>query len=109
MAEFTGQGNFLLTLSYHTQGKVIYWRFLDYEPENAFSIGRTLAAVSGYSLENTPFQSGFAGYKDWYIQEFERPGYTVEAGSGENPLPIRDFAGIYRENENLLVQAALLA
>lgn len=109
MTRFTEQGNFLLTLSYHTQGNVIYWRFLDYNPENAFSIGETLSAVSGYALENTPYQSGFAGYKDWYIQEFNRPGYTIEAGIGTNPLPIRDFPEIYRANENLLVQAALLA
>lgn len=23
---------------------------------------------------------GFAGYKDWFIQDFNKPGYTIEAG-----------------------------
>lgn len=109
MTEFTEENNFLLTLSYHTQGNVIYWKYLDYNPVNALSIGETLANVSGYTLETTPYSSGFAGYKDWYIQEFNLPGYTIEAGMGTNPLPISDFNEIYRDNENLLVQAALLA
>ena len=66
-----------------------------------------LAAVSGYALEDAPYASGFAGYKDWFIDAFGRPGYTVEAGLGENPLPVGQFDAIWRANAPLLTAAAL--
>ena len=46
---------------------------------------------------------GYAGYKDWFIQNFNRPGYTVEVGLGENPLPVSDFERIYKDNLGILV------
>ena len=48
-------------------------------------------------MEETPGASGYAGYKDWFIEEYDRPGYTVEAGMGENPLPMKQFERIYHE------------
>jgi hypothetical protein len=57
-----------------------------------------MALASGYSLEEVPYASSFAGYKDWFIQDFDRPGYTIEAGLGENPLPISQLPEIFREN-----------
>ena len=97
-----------LILAYHTQGQVIYWKFLDYEPENSRQIAATFSAVSGYAVEETPFASGFAGYKDWFIQQFNRPGYTIEAGLGVNPLPIEQFDRIYRDNLGILTMGALV-
>lgn len=91
-----------LTLSYHAQGEVIYWKFLDLTPERAEEIGRKFAAVSGYAFEDTPFASGFAGYKDWFILTYDRPGYTIEVGLGENPLPLSQFDDIYRKNLGIL-------
>lgn len=102
---FTISHNFALALSYHTQGEVIYWKYLDYNPKGAEEIGNALALASGYSLENTPYSSGFAGYKDWFISFYNRPGYTVEAGIGENPLPISDFPSIYPPNRCLITTA----
>lgn len=98
-----------LTLSYHTQGEVIYWKFLDYLPPRSEEIGRRFAQVSGYALEDTPYASGFAGYKDWFIQDFNRPGYTIEAGLGVNPLPISQLPKIYRDNLGILVLGMALA
>lgn len=103
MYEFTRLHDFSLILAYHTQGRVIYWRYLDYEPENSYRIARYFGEVSGYAVEETPLQSGYAGYKDWFIQEYDRPGYTIEAGEGENPLPMTDFDQIYKENVGILL------
>lgn len=97
-----------LILAYHTQGEVIYWKYLDFEPPNSRNIAGTFAAVSGYAVEDTPYASGYAGYKDWFIQDFDRPGYTVEAGLGQNPLPISQFDSIYRDNLGILTMAALV-
>jgi g-D-glutamyl-meso-diaminopimelate peptidase len=96
-----------LVLAYHSQGKEIYWQFRDYEVPGAKELGEVMARVSGYTLADTPYASSFAGYKDWFIQNFRRPGYTVEVGMGENPLPLSQFAEIYRDNVPLLNIAAL--
>lgn len=106
---FTLEHNFKLMLAYHTQGRVIFWQYLDYLPPNSYNIGRQLSDSSGYSLEETPYYSSFAGYKDWFIKEYNLPGYTIEAGAGINPLPISQFETIYNENEGMLVLAAILA
>ncbi len=102
MYDFTLALSPRLTLSYHTQGGVIYWRYLDLAPSGALGLADTFAAVSGYSVEDTPYASGFAGYKDWFISHFDRPGFTIEAGRGVNPLPIGDFDTIYADNLGIL-------
>ena len=96
-----------LVLAYHSQGKEIYWQFQDYEVPGARELGEQMAAVSGYTLSDVPYASGFAGYKDWFIQRFRKPGYTIEVGEGENPLPLRQFDEIYRDNVGILTIAAL--
>ena len=100
---FTLAHNFRLVIAYHTQGQEIYWQFQNFEPEEAFYIGEQFANVSGYTLADTPYTSSFAGYKDWFIQDYRRPGYTVEAGLGENPLPISQFNEIYNDNIGILI------
>ena len=106
LAGYTEAVDPALVLAYHTQGKVIYWQFEDVVVPGARELGERLAQVSGYELADTPYESAFAGYKDWFIKVFGRPGYTVEAGQGENPLPISQFDEIYRDNLPLLITAA---
>ncbi len=78
---FTLAHNFRLILAYHTQGRIIYWRYLDFLPPASYYIGEQFAISSGYTLEDTPYASSFAGYKDWFIQNYNLPGYTVEVRS----------------------------
>ena len=106
LARYTEQVDPELVLAYHTQGKAIYWKFRDYAVPGAKELGEEFARLSGYSLEETPYESSFAGYKDWFIQDFRRPGFTIEAGSGTNPLPLSQFDEIYRDNLGILVTAA---
>ncbi len=103
VADVTTRKDFRLILAYHTQGEVIYWKYLDYEPENSRQIADYFATVSGYAVEETPIVSGYAGYKDWFIMNYDRPGYTIEAGLGENPLPMSQFAQIYEDNRGILL------
>ena len=88
---------------------MIYWKYLDYEPSGSREIGRRFSAVSSYLLAETPYASGFAGYKDWFIEAFNRPGYTIEAGLGDNPLPLSEFDRIYGENLGILTLGLSLA
>lgn len=105
---FTLEHNFRLILAYHSQGEVIYWKYLDYLPPESYFIGQQFSNSSGYSLDLTPPESSFAGYKDWFIQNYNRPGYTVEIGLGENPLPISQFDKIYNDNIGILTLGAVL-
>ena len=64
-----------------------------------------MARISGYSLEQATGVASYAGYKDWFIQEYRRPGYTIEVGQGKNPIPVSQFDQIYRENLGVLLYA----
>lgn len=105
---FTLRHNFRLVISYHTQGQEIYWNFQNINPPNGYQIGTQFSNASGYTLAEVPFNSSFAGYKDWFIQNYNRPGYTIEAGLGNNPLPISQFNKIYNDNIGILILGAIL-
>ncbi len=107
LAEYTETIDPDLVLAYHTQGEVIYWQFRDYDVPGARALGEEFARLSGYTLDDTPYESSFAGYKDWFIQNYRRPGYTIECGTGESPLPLSQFDQIYRDNLGILVTAAM--
>ena len=76
-------------------------------PPGALALGQEFARLSGYALAETPYVSGFAGYKDWFIKTWRRPGFTIEAGKGENPLPLSQFEPIYNACLGILTTAAL--
>ena len=50
-----------LVLAFHSQGKEIYWKFKDIIIPGARELGERLAEVSGYTLADPAFNSGFAG------------------------------------------------
>lgn len=106
--DFTKNHNFKLMITYHSQGEVIYWKFLDYMPPKALEIGNAFSKLSGYALQDTPYSSSFAGFKDWFIQTYNLPAYTMEVGLGNNPLPISQFDKIYKDNIGILVSAPFL-
>ncbi len=107
LARYTRLLDPALVVALHAQGKEIYWQFMDIPVPGARELGQQMAQVSGYTLADTPYNSSFAGFKDWFIQEYRRPGYTVEVGQGENPVPISQFPEIYAACEPLLTVAAL--
>ena len=107
LASITAMADPDLVVAFHSQGKEIYWKFGDSEPEGSRELGLLLAEASGYELSDTPSESANAGYKDWFIQEFKRPGYTIEVGLGENPLPLSQFDEIYTATAPLIVKAAI--
>jgi g-D-glutamyl-meso-diaminopimelate peptidase len=82
-------------LAFHTQGKEFYWGYEDLEPPESKRIADEFARVSGY--KSVRYIDSHAGYRDWFIQEFRRPGFTIELGEGVNPLPISQFDEIYED------------
>jgi len=108
MYNFTRSRNFRLVIAYHTQGEVIYWQFADLAPPEALPIANLFSRASGYTVADVPPEAAYAGYKDWFIQDFGRPGYTIELGRGVNPLPISQFNTIYARNEEIMLLGAVV-
>jgi g-D-glutamyl-meso-diaminopimelate peptidase len=108
VADFTRKNNFRLVIAYHSQGEVIYWNFEDLATAEARKIADIFSRLSGYKLGETYGITSYAGYKDWVIEKFRKPGYTIEVGLGENPLPISQFNKIYKDNIKVLLEGALV-
>lgn len=108
MVNFTREHDFRLALAYHSQGEVIYWQYDALTPPESERIVEVFAEVSGYTPSQTEGIASYAGYKDWFIEEFRKPGFTIEVGLGKNPLPISQFDKIYNDNEELLLIAAVI-
>jgi len=102
LAAYTQHHDFALTISLHTQGEEIYHRYRHYNPPNAQALAAQMASVGRYPLVDVPDDASHGGYRDWFIERFNRPGFTIECGLGENPLPPKDFAAIYQDVAPLL-------
>ncbi|MBT2736039.1 M14 family metallopeptidase [Bacillus sp. ISL-7] len=96
MAKLIKKRNFVRVLAFHTQGEVIYWGFENLEPPESEDIVKEFSRVSGYEPIKTI--ESYAGCKDWFIQDWKRPGFTIELGRGINPLPLSQFDEIYQKS-----------
>ena len=85
-----------LMLALHTQGSVIYPGPDETAPPGAHALAQAFSDASGYPVEPVPPESANAGFKDWFLQVFKRPAFTIEAGLGENPLPALQLPEITR-------------
>lgn len=107
MAELTRHERFDRAIAYHTQGGEIYWEYRGKAPYGSHALAERFSAASGYTVANVPYDSSFAGYKDWAIDAFGINAFTIEAGRGTNPLPITDLESLYKENEGIFTAALL--
>lgn len=82
-------------LALHTQGEEIYWRYGENTPPQSERMAKILAASSGYRMADPSGTASHGGFKDWFIDRFGKPGFTVELGKGVNPLPPEDSDRIY--------------
>jgi g-D-glutamyl-meso-diaminopimelate peptidase len=95
MVELAKNRQFDRLIAFHTQGEEFYWGYEGLEPSESRGIADEFARVSGY--HSIQYVDSHAGYKDWFIQEFQKPGFTIELGRGINPLPLSQFDEIYEE------------
>lgn len=101
IADYTSISDFSRVNAFHTQGEVIFWGFEGLEPPESGFIANEYARVSEY--QPIRYVDSYAGYKDWFIQDFSRPGFTVELGRGINPLPIEQFPEIYENSLGIML------
>ncbi|MCF6408462.1 M14 family metallopeptidase [Pseudalkalibacillus salsuginis] len=101
MAELTRNEDFDRVIAFHTQGEEIYWGYEGVEPPYTETIVNEFERVSGYKAVR--YLDSYAGYKDWFIKEWHRPGFTVELGEGVNPLPLNQYDEIYQETLGIML------
>lgn len=94
--------------SFHSQGEEIFWHYGPRTPARSKIMAQILASSSGYALSKPAGIASHGGLKDWFIDRFCRPGFTIEVGLGKNPLPLGQLEEIYDKIEEMLMIATLL-
>ncbi len=106
LAELVRSENFDRVIALHTQGHEIYCGYNGYEPHLTTIMAREFAMKTSYA--SIQYVDSHAGFKDWFILVYKRPGFTLELGKGVNPLPLSQFKAIYEETKHLLNAAMYL-
>lgn len=108
LTEFCRKRNFDYAFAFHSQGEEIYWNYGKNTPKFSERFAEIFAEMTGYAVS---FPEGLAvggGFKDWFIEKFQKPAFTIEIGKGKNPLPIYCFSEVYSKLEPALYMSALI-
>lgn len=111
LADLTRQENFDLVIAFHHSGSVIYWYYNQNKEsyQRDLKLAKKISKLNKYKVimpeESDPLS---AGYKDWFIKEFQKPGFTIEIGIGksEKPLSSTQLDKYYQENKYILLELA---
>ncbi len=95
------------TLSFHSKGEVIFWRFG--QPRRRLArdrqISSAISEVTGYPLSNAPGSVG--GFKDFCIQRLGIPSLTIEVGSDRlsHPIGVESLPEIWSKNSEVVAKS----
>ncbi|WP_237071976.1 M14 family metallopeptidase [Priestia flexa] len=103
MVQVAKRYQFDCVIALHTQGEEFYWGYMNKEPMEAKEMAEYFEKVSGYRAVRTI--DSHAGYKDWFILETGKLGFTLELGKGINPIPLSQFHILYPKTESILANA----
>lgn len=95
LCELCRQKGFEIACALHTQGREIYYDYGYNTPNNSLDIANELSRLSGYEVSHPQGVAVGGGFKDWFIEKFHRPAFTLEIGKGENPLSPSVFDAEY--------------
>lgn len=105
---FLAENSVETAYAFHSQGEEIFYEYGLHTPPQSLTIAERLSNSSGYTLVKNDGLYSHGGFKDYFINQFHRPGFTIEIGRGENPLPITDLADIYDKIHEMLMLATIL-
>ncbi|MGN7941289.1 M14 family metallopeptidase [Virgibacillus sp. 6R] len=106
LADIVQKRQFDRVLAFHTQGEEIYWGYLGKEPNEAGQIVAEFERLSGYkAIRNI---DSHAGFRDWFVNEYEKSGFTIELGLGVNPLPFEQFDEMYTKSKGIFLAALFM-
>ena len=112
LASLTKKEEFAVTVCFHHSGRVIYWYYnqTGKQLKRDYELAKAIGSINGYELvsaEDSNLRA--AGYKDWFIKDFEKPGFTVEIGyknKVERPLSGNKLSRYLNENRCVLLEIA---
>ncbi len=102
LCELCRQNEYKIAAALHTQGEEIYYDYGEHTPKESFSIAQKLSELSGYTVSKPTGIAVGGGFKDWFIEEFHRPAFTLEIGKGVNPLSTDVFDSEYPKVSKML-------
>ncbi len=108
MVSLCKENNICHTVALHSQGEVIYWSYNGLEDSRSKQMAEIMSATSGYALDVPVRLATGGGFKDWFIEKYLRPAFTVEVGKGKNPLPISDAYKIYSDIREMLTICSIM-
>lgn len=99
LKNITEKNDFMLTISYHSKGEVIYWGYGNNYKE--MNIAEMFAVATGYQLKKSIGSEG--GYKDWFTLVTGKLGLTIEVGDDRfaHPFPYSQFNDIMKKNSGV--------
>ena len=103
LADLQRKENFSATISYHTQGEVIYWYFGEGSyVEEAKKLAEIIKKNSNYRMVNSYRENYAGGFKDYMERKFNVPSVTVECGSGTSPVSEEQIDKIWAGQRGVL-------
>lgn len=106
LAQLTREIDPALVIAYHSQGQEIYYDFEGHVPPRGEELAQRFARISGYTATVPTGTAAFGGYKDWFIKEYDRPGFTIEIGLGKNPIGFDQLEQVLGENICVMMYGA---
>lgn len=105
MYDFTLKHSFKASAAYHSSGQIIYWHFHQSGARKSrdLSVARRVSQKTGYSLVAPQPNPSGGGYTDWFIQNEQKPGLTIEVSPyvGNRPVPLIYFSSIWKQNNSV--------
>jgi len=99
-----------MTISYHSKGEVLFFRFgqTGKQLKRDKKIALAISKETGYKIGHSSGSVG--GYKDWCIQELHIPSLTIEIGNNnlQHPLNRIILPTIWEQNRNVITKSLAL-
>ncbi len=93
---------FELAIALHSQGEEIYYEYDGIIPTDTEKYLENLKKITHYKIATPTGTASHSGMKDWFIKEYGKPAFTIEAGLGKNPLPDTLFPKLYRDCKEIV-------
>ena len=110
IAEFTKEIDPEIAVSYHSSGRILYWYFNNNKEniERDRNLAEMICDYTNYKLVEPKLNQSGGGFTDWFIQEFNRPGFTPEVSYpiNENEVPLSAYDEIWKRNKYVGIMLA---
>lgn len=110
LANFTRAIRPHMTISYHSKGEVIFYKFGQRGKtlKKDKLIAQEISKETGYKISYA--RGSVGGFKDWCVQDLHIPSLTIEVGNNNLPHPLdkKELIKIYQQNKNVILKSLAL-